>query len=849
VIAVALKGLLGRKLRATLTAFAIVLGVGMVAGSFVLTDTIQKSFDSAYSDSYKNADVVVSSEAAIAKSLESGPPPGFSDDVLRRVRSLPDVAGTYASVGGPVGLVGSDGKTIGRGGSALAADPAGDPDLSQVELVRGTWPRGAGQIAIDKTTADDEGYGVGETIGAFGDGPVRRYHIAGIVQYTSSELNGQAALAVFDLTTAQQVVGKNGKLDEIQVAAKHGVSPAALTKEIRPILPETARARTAEAQIEKASNDTADGLGIFRKILLAFGAIALFVGSFVIANTLSITVAQRTRELATLRTLGASRRQVLRSVVLESVVVGLLASISGLFLGIGLAQGIRSLLGALGLGLPAGSLIVEPRTVVVSIAVGSVIALLASLRPALRATRVEPIAAVREGASLPASRLSRYGLVTSLAVVAIAVALLAYGVFGHGLSIGTRMLSLGVGSLLLFIGVTLVAPRLVRPLVRVLGAPGARIGGAAGRLARDNAGRNPSRTASTAAALMIGLALITFVAIIGQGLRSSFVDAVDKQFVADYAVLSTGNPLTGKVAHAAATAPGVEAVTEIRAGTASAFGKTTDVNGVDASLTRAVDMTWHSGSDAVPARLGRDGAIVAEKYADSHDLVPGSPLRVKTPTGKVLHLKVDGIFEEPKGGSPFGRIAMSIATYDASFGNHDDEYTFVNVSGGATPANTASLEHALAAFPDADVQTRKEFKDGQITDLTMVLNMVYALLGLSVIVSLFGIVNTLVLSVFERTRELGMLRAIGMTRRQVRRMIRHESIVTALIGATFGIAVGTFLAGLVTHAASDAGFVFAIPYKALGTFVVVAVLAGIVAAILPARRASRLNVLQALQYE
>jgi putative ABC transport system permease protein len=849
-IRVALKGLLGRKLRATLTAFAIVLGVAMVSGSFVLTDTIQKGFDSASSDLYQNADVVVSSENAISSGMESGLPPGFSEDVLRDVRSLPDVAGTFASVGGPVGLVGRDGKAIGRGGSATSADPTGDQSLNQLELVRGEWPRGEGEIAIDRSTAEDEHYDVGGTIGAFGDGPVRQFRIAGIVAYSSSEPNGQGTTSVFDLPTAQRLLDKRGKLDGIQVAARDGVSAAKLTEEIRPLLPETAQARTAEAQVEKASSDTAKSLGSLRTILLAFGGIALFVGSFVIANTMSITVSQRMRELATLRTLGASRRQVLRSVVLEAVVVGVLASIAGLFLGLGLAQGLISLLEALGLGLPGGGLVFATRTVVVSITVGTVIALVASLRPALRATHVEPIAAVREGATLPASRLSRYGLVTSLGVVALAVVLLGYGVFAHGLATGARMLSLGGGSVLLFIGVALIAPRLVRPLVAVLGAPGASIGGAAGELARNNARRNPSRTASTAAALMIGLALITFVAIVGQGLRSSFVDAVDKQFVADYAVLSSGNPVSDKAARAVATAPGVETVSEIRRGSARSFGHTVAVNGVDGSLTKVIDMTWHRGSDEVPAGLGRDGAFVAEEYANSHHLALGSHLRLKTPTGQVLRLKVEGIFEEPtKGNSPFGRVAMSIPTYDTAFPGHENEFTFVNVRGGPTAANTANLNRALSAFPDADVQTRDEFKDAQISDLKTILNIVYALLGLSVIVSLFGIVNTLVLSVFERTRELGMLRAIGMTRRQARRMIRHESIVTALIGATFGIAVGIFLAALVTHALSDQGFVFAVPYKSLGAFVAVAVVAGMIAAILPARRAARLNVLEALQYE
>src|SRR3954453_3131628 len=848
-ITVALRGLLGRKLRATLTAFAIVLGVAMVSGSFVLTDTIQKSFDGSYSDTYKNADVVVSSRSALSSSTETASAPGFSDDLLQRVKSLPDVAGTFGSVGGAVGLVGRDGKVIGRGGGATSADPAGDQTLNQVELVRGDWPRNHGEIAIDESTAEDETYAVGNSIGAFSDGPVRQYRVAGIVRFKSSDTGG-GTFAVFDLATAQRLVDKKGKLDEIQVAARGGVSAAAGAKGIRPLLPQTAQGRTAEAQGEKASSDTAKGLGIFRTVLLAFGGIALFVGSFVIANTMSITVAQRTRELATLRTLGASRRQVLRSVVLESVVVGLLASIAGLFLGLGIAQALISLLDALGLGIPGGGLVFATRTVVVSLLVGSVIALLASLRPALRATRVDPIAAVREGAALPASRLARYGLVTSLGVIALAVVILGYGVFANGLAIGVRMLSLGFGSILLFIGVTLVAPRLMGPLVAVPGAPGARIAGTAGKLARDNARRNPSRTASTAAALMIGLALMTFVAILGQGLNSSFTDAVNKQFIGDYAVLSNGNPVTDKAARAAGSAPNVKALSEVRQGSARVFGKTVDVNGVDGNLTKVIGMTWKRGSDAVPGQLGRNGAFVAEDTGTSHDLTVGSPLRLKSPTGRILPLQVEGIFEEPTdGNSPFGRIAMSKASYDASFPGRENSFTLVNLRGGPNAANTANLNRALAGFPDAEVKTRDEFRSDQINQMKTLLNIVYALLGLSVIVSLFGIVNTLILTVFERTRELGMLRAIGMTRRQVRRMIRHESIVTALIGATFGIAIGAFLAGLVAHALSDQGVLFVVPYTTLGIFVLLAILAGIVAAILPARRASRLNVLEALQYE
>ena len=621
--------------------------------------------------------------------------------------------------------------------------------------------------------------------------------------------------------------------------------------EIRPLLPETAQVRTAEAQADTESEETEAGVNIFRYFLLGFGGIALFVGSFVIANTLSITVAQRARELATLRTLGASRRQVLWSVVLEAVLVGAIASIVGLFVGLGIAVALKALLAATGIDLPQAGIVFSTRTVVVSLLVGTLIALLASLRPALRATRVPPIAAVKEGAVLPPSRLARFGLVTSLAVVGVAVGLLAYGVLADGVETRTRLLAIGVGVILLFIGVTLVAPRLVRPLAAGLGAPAARFGGSAGRLARDNSTRNPARTASTAAALMIGIALVTFVSLLAQGLKSSFSDAVDELFVADYSLTAEGD--FGSVSDASVAAaretPGVTDVSAIRTGEGRAFGSTVGVNGVEENLSAIIDMSWAQGSDDVPAQLGRSGAFVKEDYADERGLEVGSPIELKTETGDVLDLTVDGIFAEPKGGSPFGDIAISKDTFDGSYAEKVNEWAFLNMRGGVTDENTATLTEALAPFPDARVETRDEFKSSQIGQLSTFVNLLYALLGLSVVVSLFGIVNTLVLSVFERTRELGMLRAIGMTRRQVRRMIRQESIITALIGATLGIVVGVFLAFLVTQALSDEGIVFAVPYGSLVVFVIVAIAAGMLAAIFPARRASRLNVLEALQYE
>jgi putative ABC transport system permease protein len=395
------------------------------------------------------------------------------------------------------------------------------------------------------------------------------------------------------------------------------------------------------------------------------------------------------------------------------------------------------------------------------------------------------------------------------------------------------------------------AKRAVRPLAAVLGWPGTQIGGTAGVLARENAMRNPSRTASTASALMIGLALITFVAILGAGLRSSFGDAVDKLFVADYALTAENgfDPFTKEADAVVAGTPGVTAVSGLRAGDARIFGHNTQITAVPPNTAQTIRIDWLRGGTSVPARLGTDGAFVAEDYAKDHHLRIGSPIAVKTPTGKVLRLRLKGIFDPPKGGSPFGDVTMSAATFDANYAKPQNLMTLINIKGGVNDANTARLNLSLHSYPDAKIMTASEFKKNQEADINLTLNLLYGLLGLSVIISLFGVVNTLVLSVFERTRELGMLRAIGMTRSQVRRMIRHESIVTALIGAALGIVVGTFLAILTTQALSDEGIVLAIPWTTIGIFVVATIAAGMLAAILPARRASRLNILKALQYE
>jgi putative ABC transport system permease protein len=854
-LGVTLKGLAGRKLRAFLTGLAIVLGVAMISGTFVLTDTINGAFTSIFTESYKNADAVITGKTAFRNDNGNGvQAPSFPESLVAKVKALPDVNDAAGGITDDrTRIVGHDGKTISNGGApnlAFSVEPHGNQKFNPLELKSGTWPSGPNEIAIDTHSASSEGFHVGDTIGVEARGPVQRFRIAGIVAFPGVSIGG-ATIAVFDRPTLQKLLHKVGKLDVIRVQAKHGVSTSKLISEIRPLLPTTAQVRDTSAQVKEDKKGINGFTSFIQNFLLAFAGIALFVGSFVIANTLSITIAQRMREFATLRTIGATRRQILRSVIVESLVIGLVGSVAGLFLGLALAEGLKAAFVAFGIDLPTAGTVFATRTVIVCLIVGTVITLLASLRPALRATRIPPIAAVREGAELPRGRFARFTPILSLVTLALGILVLGYGVLAHKLPTATRLSSLGFGILLLFFGVSANASKLVRPLASVLGWPATRIGGSAGLLARDNAMRNPKRTASTASALMIGLALVTFVAILGQGIRSSFESAVNDLFVGDYALTSTNTftPLTIAAEKAVGQASNVTVVSGVRAGSARYLGSTDNLTAVGANLPNVIHLDWKEGNASVPAQLGRDGAFVDDKFAKKHHLHIGSPLTIETPTSKLLRLHVKGVFKLPKGGSPFAPVTVSNALFDANYVNPENEMAFVNVRGGVSDANTKQLEQSVSQFADAKVQTESQFKKNFEKPLNAILSLLYVLLALSVIVSLFGIVNTLVLTVFERTREIGMLRAVGLTQRQTRRMIRHESIVTSLIGAALGIVVGFFLALLVTHALSSEGIVFAVPYVSIVYFVIAAIVVGILAAILPARRAARLNVLEALQYE
>ena len=848
---VALKGLLGRKVRAILTALSIVLGVAMVSGSFVLTDTISKAFDSIFSSAYDNTDAVVSGKKLV--DFSSSGNATVSKALLERIRAQRDVAAAAGAVmdfGGDstrAKLIGKDGKAIDNNGAptfGIGVDTT-QPRFNPLTLETGRWAAAPDEVVIDPDTARSEHFAVGETIGVASNGPVQRFRITGIAKYGDVESLGGATFAVFTIPTAQKLLHLDG-FTAISVAAKNGVSQQELVSDLEKIVPGTAQVRTADQQARQDKKGIDSFLSWIRGFLLGFGGIALFVGAFVIFNTMSITIAQRTRELATLRTLGATRRQVLRSVVLESAALGVFASVLGVFAGMGLARGLSSLFDAVGAGLPEASTVYATRTFVVALVLGIVVTLLAGLVPAVRSTRVPPIAAARGG--LPPKVGSVRATIVGVVLLVLAVVLLGYAVTGNRLGSGASLLALMGGAFALVTGTAAVASRLVRALALVLAWPSRRFGGAAGKLASENAMRNPSRTAATAAALMIGLALVSFVAVLGKSVHVSVDDAFRGQFTSDWVVTSkngwSGFPTAA--GPALAKAPGVTQSTDIRADR-GLIGKTqVNVNGVDPNTIRGLyHFAWKRGStDATLAELGSNGAIVKEAFAKQNHLELGETFVLLSPSGDPVSLRVAGFYQPPRIGELLGGVVIGQRAFDATFKRPQNGFTLIS----GTPTQ-AGLERAVAAFPDTKVQTRDAFITKQTSGINSILNLLYVLLALSVVISLFGMINTLVLSVYERTRELGMLRAVGMTRRQVRRMVRQESVITALIGAGLGLPVGVLLAGVLVHALDRFGVSFAVSVPSLVAFTLVALVAGVVAAVAPARRASRLNVLAALQYE
>ncbi|HWT22664.1 MAG TPA: FtsX-like permease family protein [Solirubrobacteraceae bacterium] len=792
----AFKGLAARPLRTALTAFAVVLGVAMVSAAFTITDTMRGAADSLSRAAYDGTDGVVVARTAfkVDASDWTARRPTVGASLLERVRAVPGVAVAAADITDEAKIIKRDGKPAGDGpyfGVGFDARTPGTERLTPFRLDAGRWATGPGEVVLDAATAEDQRYGIGSTVRITTRGHARPFEVVGVARFGAVKSLGVATAAVFDLRTAQQLFERGTRVDGILVAGRDGVPAAELRAAVAAAVPR-ASVVTAQAQDRFTLDGLEQFISIIRIVLLVFGGVAILVGAFTIFNTLSITVAQRTRELGLLRMVGAERRQVLGSVLGEALLLGAGASLVGLVAGLGLAKGLDAIFDSMQIALPDAGTVFATRTIVVSLVVGTVVTLAAGLIPAWRATRVAPVAALR-GATPGAGRVR-------------------------------------------------LPARAVRGLASVLGRPGQAIGGVAGGLARRNAMRQPGRTLATATALTIGVALVTVVTVIAAGLKDTTRGTLEDRVAATHVITGADgwSPTDPAVGRAIADAGG--RVTGIRQDRGLAFGQKETVNAIEPATVGGIySFEWAHGDDRVPAMLGRDGAIVDEGWAKEHRLGVGDSFTLTSAKGTDLRLVVRGIESSPVlDVMALGPVTISRAAYDGAFENDRNAYLFAK---GGDPAR------ALAAFPDTKVRTRDAYVEEQLQMVDQLLAVFYVLLALAVIVSLFGIVNTLVLATFERTRELGTLRAVGMTPRQVRRMVRHESVITALIGATLGMAAGLGLAAVVTSQLADEGLSFAIPAGSLAGFTVVAILAGVLAAVLPARRAARTNVLAALAYE
>ena len=840
-----IKNLLAHKLRLALTAISVVLGVAFVAGTLVLTDTMNATFDNVFGEATKNTSVAVRAESAFSTDDGTDQRENIAASLLRNVEEVDGVAEATPIVNGYAQVVGKDGDVVQNGQApGLGTNWIDSKTLSPLKLTDGRAPAGPDEVAIDGATAEKGGLAVGDRVKVLLKGPARTVELTGIFNYGDSNNLAGATMTAFETEFAQEVLTEPGKISAISLAAADGVSDEALLKRVREELPSGIEAITG-AQLAKESADTIqNALSFFTYFLLTFAIIALFVGSFIIFNTFTMLVAQRTKELALLRAVGASRKQVTRSVMLEALLVGLIGSIVGLALGFAVALGLLKLMNTTGAGLPEGDLVFAQSTVIWAFVVGVGVTVVAAVLPARRAAKIPPVAALREGFTMPAASLRRRLIVGSI-FTALGVISMATGLFGGA---DQPVLFVGAGAMAIFIGVATLSPLVSQPLVRLLALPLPRLFKTPGRLSRENALRNPRRTSATASALMIGLALVGAFSVMGASLKASFGEAIDNSIGADF-VLGTEQyaPLSTDAAKQVEKVDGVAEVGSIRWGTAK-FGEGDGQDWISAVQPYVLDrlMTLEMIDGDARATLEDGELLVSKMVADNEGWKVGQEVSAEyAATGKDK-ITVGGIFEA----NPMaGDYLISTATYDANYSNKLDSAIMLTLEDGADVAAVrASLEKTMAvSFPNVEVMDQTEFKANQQGFVDTILALVTALLALAILIAVFGIVNTLALSVFERTHEIGLLRAVGMSRRQLRRMIRLESVIISVFGAVLGLALGTAFGWAIVTALKDLGVsVLSIPFAQLGIYLVVAGFVGVLAAVWPARRAAKLNVLQAI---
>jgi putative ABC transport system permease protein len=838
---VILKGLLAHKLRLALTALAIVLGVTFISGTFVLTDTLHNTFTSLFGRVYQNVDFEVRGTAAFSNSGNTGATrKPIPESIAATVRQIPGVAYAEGTVLGFAQFVAPDGKAISNGGAppiGLSFDP--NPRLSSLQLSEGSAPTSSHDVVMDAGTAQKYHFAVGDHVRVLLNGPPETFTISGIVKFGNASNLAGATLAAFDLPTAQHLFGDVGRYDALDILTTPGADKATVRHAIAAALPRGVEVVTGQTVANEQSNDINQSLSFFSTALLVFAFISLFVGGFTIFNTFSIIVGQRTRELALLRIVGASRRQVFRSVLAEAFIVGIVASLVGLGLGVLAALGLEALLKGFGVTLPAGSLAFEGRTVVVALVVGVGVTVVSAISPARRAVRIPPVAALADHQTDQQESSRRRIVVGSVSAV-LGIIVLVVGLTKPAIQL------VGLGAVAIFLGIGMLAPVVARPMSSVIGRPMARLFGISGKLGRENSMRSPRRTAQTSSALMVGLALVSTIAVFGASLSKSVTSSVNEAVSANFIITSAQTGGAGQfgnsVARAAARVPAVTNVSTVYNGQFEIRHDLSFLTAVSEShLSKTVILRMQSGTGARALAAGQ--LLIDTTTANTKHLSVGSVVPVKFAATGSTNIRVGGIF---KPNALIGSYLVGDRYYLAHFDTPLPVAVLLRTH-GTTAAVSKAIHRQLSVYPNLKVQTRPAFEKSQQQQINQLLGLVYALLALAVIIALIGIVNTLMLSVFERTHEIGLLRAVGMKRRQVRAMIRSESVILSVFGAVIGIVVGTalgiaFAASLKQQGVTD----IVVPAASLVVFLVLAALLGLGAASWPGRRAARLDVLTAI---
>jgi putative ABC transport system permease protein len=841
---IALKNAWTRKRRLAGTFLAVFLGVSFLSGTLVLGETLQRNFDGLFADANAGTDAVVRNATKINTDgdFERGP---IGTATVERVRSVDGVASVAPYVEGYGQLLDKAGEGIGGNGPPrVAASWIRDPELNAYRLVDGRAPRADNEVVINRGAAKSGDLEVGDTTILEAPRQVR-VRIVGIATFASADGFGDSTYTAFTLPAAQRLVlGGTDRINSIRVEAAEGVGEDELVARLERVLPAGTQAITGAALAEENTDSiNEEFLGGLRVFLVVFAGIALLVGAFSIFNTLSILAAQRTRESALLRALGASRRQVLGGQLAESLLVGLVASVAGLFGGVGIATLLKALFASIGGALPDGGLAFEPGTAAISIAVGVLVTVLAGVVPARRAAQVPPLAALREVAGEPTgTRRSRRLIGAGLAATGVLAVLIAALGMGEG-----AVTVAAVGAVVTLVGMVVFGPVAARPAASLLGGPLARLGGMPGTLARDNAMRNPRRTAGTAAALMVGVGVVSLLTVFAGSFKASIQDSVGRSFAGDLAITTPdwgGGALDPGLAGTARGLPQIDQAVGLGQGAASIAGASRDLTVADpAQLGRVVDLDVEDG--AVRA-LGDRGLAVSSGLAEDEGWRVGARVPVTFADGARARFTIAAVYGNDR---VTGDVVMSRRAWAPHAVQNLDSAVFLTLAGGADlQAAKQAVEGATRGAGRPEIQTRQEYIDASAGGVNALLGVVYVMLLLAIVIAMMGIANTLSLSIHERTHELGLLRAVGATRRQLRAMIRGEALVIAVFGTVGGLALGLFLGWGLVRAASEEGTldVFSAPAAQLAIVLVAGAVVGVLASLRPARRAARLDVLRAI---